>query len=200
MLSLVSSQAGQLQYVTIPGLENSLKEDKKPAGKTVLSEEVTAEDVAAVVARHTGAQCSQAKQPAALCRLFSPASTHSLFAHACTGIPMSKLMLGEQQKLLHLEDELHQQVVGQDNAVGAIARAIRISRAGLHAHTKPTGCFLFMGPSGVGKTELCKALSTFMFDGQMTRIDMSEYMESHSVSRLIGAPPGVFPLKQFCVF
>jgi ATP-dependent Clp protease ATP-binding subunit ClpB len=109
-----------------------------------------------------------------------------------TGIPVSKMLEGERDKLLKMEDELHKRVVGQDEAVHAVADAIRRSRAGLSDPNRPNGSFLFLGPTGVGKTELCKALAEFMFDttDAMVRIDMSEFMEKHSVSRLVGAPPG----------
>jgi len=109
-----------------------------------------------------------------------------------TGIPVAKLMQGERQKLLQMEDKLHERVVGQDEAIRAVADAIRRSRAGLSDPNRPTGSFLFLGPTGVGKTELCKALAGFLFDSeeQLIRIDMSEFMEKHSVARLIGAPPG----------
>jgi ATP-dependent Clp protease ATP-binding subunit ClpB len=128
---------------------------------SMLSEEVGDEDVAEVVARWTG-------------------------------IPVSKLMEGETEKLIRLEDHLHQRVVGQDHAVEAVANAVRRSRAGLSDPNRPVGSFLFLGPTGVGKTELARALAAFLFDDDrsMVRIDMSEYMEKHSVSRLIGAPPG----------
>jgi ATP-dependent Clp protease ATP-binding subunit ClpB len=109
-----------------------------------------------------------------------------------TGIPVSKLMQGERDKLLQMEDKLHDRVVGQEEAITAVANAIRRSRAGLGDPNRPTGSFLFLGPTGVGKTELCKALAGFLFDSEdhMIRIDMSEFMEKHSVSRLVGAPPG----------
>jgi ATP-dependent Clp protease ATP-binding subunit ClpB len=109
-----------------------------------------------------------------------------------TGIPVSKLMQGEREKLLMMEDKLHQRVVGQDEAISAVANAIRRSRSGLSDPNRPTGSFLFLGPTGVGKTELCKALAFFLFDSEehLIRIDMSEFMEKHSVARLIGAPPG----------
>jgi len=138
-------------------------EDEADSKKSlvVLPEAVTESDIAAVVARHTG-------------------------------VPLSKLLMEERQKLLNMEAELGKRVVGQPRALEAISNAVRIARAGLHQHTKPIGTFLLLGPSGVGKTELTKALAEFMFDdeGAMTRIDMSEYSERHSVSRLIGAPPG----------
>jgi ATP-dependent Clp protease ATP-binding subunit ClpB len=109
-----------------------------------------------------------------------------------TGIPVSRLMEGEIEKLVHMEERLHQRVVGQDEAVEAVSAALRRSRAGLQDPNRPIGTFLFLGPTGVGKTELARALAEFMFDSQdaMVRIDMSEYMEKHSVSRLVGAPPG----------
>ena len=109
-----------------------------------------------------------------------------------TGIPVSKMMQGEREKLLHMEERLHKRVVGQDEAVRLVGDAIRRSRAGLSDPNRPYGSFLFLGPTGVGKTELCKALAEFMFDAEdhLIRIDMSEFMEKHSVARLIGAPPG----------
>src|SRR5580704_15403892 len=109
-----------------------------------------------------------------------------------TGIPLSKMLQTEKEKLLNLEDELHKRVVGQDEAIGAVADAIRRSRAGLQDPRRPIGSFIFLGTTGVGKTELAKALAGYLFDdeGMMTRIDMSEYQEKHSVSRLVGAPPG----------
>lgn len=161
------ARASQLKYEEIPALEDLVKSPEdtgqaEEAGRTaLLPEVVSAQDVAAVVARHTG-------------------------------IPLSKLVMGEREKLLQLEDHLHKRIVGQEDAVKAISNSVRIARAGLHAHTKPLGSFLFLGPSGVGKTELAKALAEFLFDDEsaMVRVDMSEYMERHSVSRLIGAPPG----------
>ncbi|TMG97629.1 MAG: AAA family ATPase, partial [Betaproteobacteria bacterium] len=109
-----------------------------------------------------------------------------------TGIPVSRMMQGEREKLMHIEDALHQRVVGQDEAVRLVSDAIRRSRAGLSDPNRPYGSFLFLGPTGVGKTELCKALAEFLFDSEshLIRIDMSEFMEKHSVARLIGAPPG----------
>ena len=138
-----------------------------PAGRgrrqapVFLKEEVDADDIAEVVARWTG-------------------------------IPVSRLMEGETEKLVHMEERLHERVVGQDEAIEAVASALRRSRAGLQDPDRPIGTFLFLGPTGVGKTELARALAEFMFDSQdaMIRIDMSEYMEKHSVSRLVGAPPG----------
>jgi ATP-dependent Clp protease ATP-binding subunit ClpB len=130
-------------------------------GGSMLTEEVTEEDVAQVVAKWTG-------------------------------IPVSRLMEGEVEKLVHMEERLHERVVGQDEAVAAVSNALRRSRAGLSDPDRPIGSFLFLGPTGVGKTELARALAEFMFDSEqaMVRIDMSEYMEKHTVARLIGAPPG----------
>ncbi|MGB9359196.1 MAG: ATP-dependent chaperone ClpB [Acidimicrobiia bacterium] len=159
-------QAAQLRYGTLPDLERELSDrqvriEELQAATKMLKEEVDDEDVAEVVSRWTG-------------------------------IPVSKLMEGEVQKLVRLEDHLHERVVGQDDAVSSVANAIRRSRAGLSDPNRPIGSFLFLGPTGVGKTELARALAGFLFDDEraMVRIDMSEYMEKHSVSRLIGAPPG----------
>jgi ATP-dependent Clp protease ATP-binding subunit ClpB len=164
--------ASKLLYQDIPELERQLSEresseDAAEAGAAAsgapqfLKEEVDADDVAEVVARWTG-------------------------------IPVSRLLEGETEKLIHMEDRLHERVVGQDEAIEAVATALRRSRAGLQDPDRPIGTFLFLGPTGVGKTELARALAEFMFDSQdaMIRIDMSEYMEKHSVSRLVGAPPG----------
>ncbi|HEY6396381.1 MAG TPA: AAA family ATPase, partial [Solirubrobacteraceae bacterium] len=158
-------RAAELQYGTIPELEKQLEaaehvEDEGTAPK-FLKDVVDAEDVAEVVARWTG-------------------------------IPVSRLLEGEIEKLVHMEERLHQRVVGQDEAVQAVSAALRRSRAGLQDPNRPIGVFLFLGPTGVGKTELARALAEFMFDSQdaMVRLDMSEYMEKHSVSRLVGAPPG----------
>ncbi|HEY1687452.1 MAG TPA: ATP-dependent chaperone ClpB [Solirubrobacteraceae bacterium] len=166
-------RAAELRYGTIPELEKQLgtleggaSEDPGGAGTgagrpAFLKEEVDADDVAEVVGRWTG-------------------------------IPVSRLLEGEVEKLIHMEQRLHERVVGQDAAVEAVATALRRSRAGLQDPDRPIGTFLFLGPTGVGKTELARALAEFMFDSQdaMIRIDMSEYMERHAVSRLIGAPPG----------
>jgi ATP-dependent Clp protease ATP-binding subunit ClpB len=159
-------RAAELQYGTIPELEKQLQaaedaQSQAEAGAKFLKEEVDAEDIAEVVAKWTG-------------------------------IPVSRLMEGEIEKLVHMEDRLHERVIGQDEAVEAVASALRRSRAGLQDPNRPIGTFLFLGPTGVGKTELARALAEFMFDSQdaMVRIDMSEYMEKHSVSRLVGAPPG----------
>jgi ATP-dependent Clp protease ATP-binding subunit ClpB len=157
------TRMSEIQYGTIPELEKRLKaaQEAETRGFTLLQDKVTAEEIAQVVARWTG-------------------------------IPVSKMLEGERDKLLRMEDELHRLVVGQNEAVTAVADAIRRARAGLSDPNRPTGSFLFLGPTGVGKTELCKALASFLFDTEeaMVRIDMSEFMEKHSVSRLIGAPPG----------
>jgi ATP-dependent Clp protease ATP-binding subunit ClpB len=156
-------RAAELQYGRIPELERRRAEaEAAPRGEAqFLKEEVDAEDVAEVVAKWTG-------------------------------IPVSRLMESEVEKLVHMEDRLHQRVIGQDEAVSAVASAIRRSRAGLQDPDRPIGSFLFVGPTGVGKTELARALAEFLFDSveAMVRLDMSEYMEKHSVSRLVGAPPG----------
>jgi ATP-dependent Clp protease ATP-binding subunit ClpB len=160
------AKAGELAYGVIPELEKKLKAAEQgeaggtPGGRT-LKEEVTAEDIAAVVSRWTG-------------------------------VPVDKMLEGERAKLLRMEEELHKRVVGQHEAIVAISNAVRRARAGLQDPNRPIGSFLFLGPTGVGKTELTKALAAFLFDDDqaMVRIDMSEYMEKHSVSRLIGAPPG----------
>jgi ATP-dependent Clp protease ATP-binding subunit ClpB len=162
------NKVAELQYGKLPELEKRLKEaqakeaSKGKSGKPqLLRTMVGAEEIAEVVSR-------------------------------ATGIPVSKLMQGERDKLLQMEAKLHERVVGQDEAITAVADAIRRSRAGLSDPNRPLGSFLFLGPTGVGKTELCKALAGFLFDSDdhMVRIDMSEFMEKHSVSRLIGAPPG----------
>ncbi|MEY4363242.1 MAG: hypothetical protein RLZZ24_594 [Pseudomonadota bacterium] len=160
------NKVAELQYGKLPELEKRLKEanakeQNKEGVNRLLRTQVGAEEIAEVVAR-------------------------------ATGIPVSKLMQGERDKLLQMEDRLHERVVGQDEAIVAVANAIRRSRAGLGDPDRPTGSFLFLGPTGVGKTELCKALAGFLFDSEehLIRIDMSEFMEKHSVSRLIGAPPG----------
>jgi ATP-dependent Clp protease ATP-binding subunit ClpB len=172
-------RAAELRYGEIPELERELREaEERTDGNAVvgeerstsvgrastgpyLKEEVDDEDVAEVVAKWTG-------------------------------IPVSKLMEGEVEKLIHMEERLHERVIGQDQAVEAVSNALRRSRAGLQDPNRPIGAFLFLGPTGVGKTELARALAEFMFDSEraMVRIDMSEYMEKHSVSRLLGAPPG----------
>jgi ATP-dependent Clp protease ATP-binding subunit ClpB len=159
-------KAAELRYATLPSLEEQLVErqtslDDLQSNMRMLKEEVDEEDVAEIVSRWTG-------------------------------VPVSNLLEGEMQKLVHLEEHLHERVVGQDEAVTSISNAIRRSRAGLSDPHRPIGSFLFLGPTGVGKTELARALAEFLFDDEraMVRVDMSEYMEKHSVSRLIGAPPG----------
>ncbi|HWT92752.1 MAG TPA: ATP-dependent chaperone ClpB [Solirubrobacteraceae bacterium] len=156
-------RAAELRYGTIPELEKALAEaeSKTDGNAGFLQEEVTSEDIAEVVAKWTG-------------------------------IPVARMLEGEVEKLVHMEERLHQRVVGQDEAVEAVSNALRRSRAGLSDPDRPIGTFLFLGPTGVGKTELARALAEFMFDTQdaMVRIDMSEYMEKHAVSRLVGAPPG----------
>ncbi|OOH88960.1 ATP-dependent chaperone ClpB [Pasteurellaceae bacterium 15-036681] len=155
----------ELQYGIIPSLEKQLKEAEKHEGEEsenkLLRTRVTDEEIAEVLSK-------------------------------ATGIPVSKMMEGEKEKLLKMEEVLHKRVIGQGEAVDAVANAIRRSRAGLSDPNRPIGSFLFLGPTGVGKTELCKTLATFLFDSEdaMVRIDMSEFMEKHSVSRLVGAPPG----------
>ena len=155
------AKAGELQYGRIPGLEKQLAEAEAREGQALVAEAVRPEQIAEVVERWTG-------------------------------IPTTKMLEGEKEKLLKMEEELGRRVVGQRAAVEAVSRAVRRSRAGLSDENKPLGSFLFLGPTGVGKTELTKALAEFLFDddGAMVRIDMSEFMEKHSVARLIGAPPG----------
>ena len=159
-------KVAEIRYGKLQSLENKIKsiqEDlkKKQGDNAMIKEEVTAEDIADVVSRWTG-------------------------------IPVSKMLQSERNKLLHLEDELHKRVIGQDEAIEAVADAVRRSRAGLQDPKRPIGSFIFLGTTGVGKTELAKALAEYLFDDEslMTRIDMSEYQEKHTVSRLIGAPPG----------
>ncbi len=157
------SRASEIQYGLLPELEKqfSAAQETEQTGFKLLQQRVTAEEIASVVARWTG-------------------------------IPVSKMLEGEREKLLKMEDALHTRVIGQHEAVRAVSDAIRRSRAGLSDPNRPNGSFLFLGPTGVGKTELCKALAEFLFDTSdaMVRIDMSEFMEKHSVARLIGAPPG----------
>ena len=163
------SRLSELQYGRIPELEKRLVEAQEQAAgeQKLLRSRVGEDEIADVVSRWTG-------------------------------IPVNKLLEAERDKLLHMEDELHRRVIGQDTAIGAVANAIRRSRAGLSDPRRPIGSFLFLGPTGVGKTELCKALAEFMFDTDesMVRIDMSEFMEKHSVARLIGAPPGYVGYEQ----
>lgn len=153
-------RAGELTYGIIPQLEKQLA-DGEGAGKAMLREEVTDQDIAGIVSRWTG-------------------------------IPVDKMLAGEREKLLGMEGSLRRRVIGQEEAVVAVSNAVRRARAGLQDQNRPIGSFLFLGPTGVGKTELTKALAGFLFDDEhaMVRIDMSEYMEKHAVSRLIGAPPG----------
>lgn len=161
------ARAGELLYSKLPDLEKKLAECQKLESENQKRNEVTSDDIAVVVSRWTG-------------------------------IPVEKMLMGEKEKLLSIESKLKESVVGQDDAVDAIADCIRRSRAGISDPNKPLGSFLFLGPTGVGKTELSKALAQFLFDDKtnMVRIDMSEYMEKHSVSRLIGAPPGYVGYEQ----
>ena len=157
--------AAQIQYGRVPELQRKLaamqKEMAQRQGKHLLNEEVTEEDIARVVA-------------------------------AWTGIPVNRMLEGEREKLIKMEERLQQRVVGQKEAITAVANAVRRARSGLQDPNHPVGSFIFLGPTGVGKTELARALAEFLFDDEnaMIRIDMSEYMERHSVARLIGAPPG----------
>lgn len=161
------NKAAELRYGRLTDLQRQLKDaqailaEKQTSGKSLLREEVTEADIAEIISKWTG-------------------------------IPVSKLVQSEKEKLLNLEEQLHKRVIGQDDAVRAVAEAIQRSRAGLSDPNRPTASFIFLGPTGVGKTELAKALAEILFDTEeaMVRIDMSEYMEKHSVSRLIGAPPG----------
>jgi ATP-dependent Clp protease ATP-binding subunit ClpB len=160
------AKASELQYGRVPALDAQIKEQETRLAslqqhKRMLKEEVDEEDIASVVGKWTG-------------------------------IPVSRLMEGEIQKLLHMEDRLHERVIGQDDAIQAVASAIRRARAGLQDPNRPLGSFIFLGPTGVGKTELARALAEFLFDDEhaMVRIDMSEYQDKHTVSRMIGAPPG----------
>ena len=159
-------KAARLRYGELPELEKQREQAEKKLQElqkdgALLKEEVDAEEIAEVVSRWTG-------------------------------IPVSKLLEGEMEKLVRLEDYLHKRVVGQDEAVHVVANAVRRSRAGLQDPNRPIGSFIFLGPTGVGKTELARSLAEFLFDDEraMVRIDMSEYQEKHTVSRLIGAPPG----------
>ena len=157
------AKMSELKYGVMPELEERIESEngQEDVQLTLLRNKVTEDEIANVVS-------------------------------ARTGIPISRMLQGEREKLLHMEEVLHKRVVGQDVAVGAVSDAIRRNRAGLSDETKPNGSFLFLGPSGVGKTELCKALAEFLFDTEsaLIRVDMSEFMEKHSVARLIGAPPG----------
>ncbi len=155
------AKAGELSYGVIPGLEKQLAEAEQAEGEMMVEEAVRPDQIASVVERWTG-------------------------------IPAGKMLEGERDKLLRMEDALHSRVIGQESAVTAVANAVRRARAGLNDESRPLGSFLFLGPTGVGKTELTKAVAEFLFDDDnaMVRIDMSEFMEKHSVARLIGAPPG----------
>ncbi|TMK78412.1 MAG: ATP-dependent chaperone ClpB [Actinobacteria bacterium] len=154
-------RVAEIRYGELPELERELEERVEPEFEPMVKEEVDEDDVAEVVARWTG-------------------------------IPVSRLLEGETEKLIHMEERLHQRVVGQDKAVEAVANALRRARSGLQDPNRPIGSFVFLGPTGVGKTELARALAEFMFDDEraMVRLDMSEYQEKHTVSRLVGAPPG----------
>ena len=154
------TRAGELRYSVIPDLERKLADGAKTSGQ-LLKQEVTADEIAEVVSRWTG-------------------------------IPVERMLEGEREKLIHMEEKLNERVVGQDTAIRAVSDAVRRARAGLQDQNRPIGSFLFLGPTGVGKTELCKALAEFLFDDEhaMQRLDRSEYMEKHTVARLIGAPPG----------
>jgi len=154
-------EASELQYDLIPRLEEQIEKAEKAEKSRMVEESVTPEHVAAIVSRWTG-------------------------------IPVDKMLQGEREKLLEMESSLRRRVVGQEEALVAVANAVRRARAGLQDQNRPIGSFLFLGPTGVGKTELTKALAEFLFDDEqaLVRVDMSEYMEKHSVARLIGAPPG----------
>jgi ATP-dependent Clp protease ATP-binding subunit ClpB len=156
-------RVAEIRYGELPALEKELEERESApdAAEPMVKEEVDEDDVAAVVARWTG-------------------------------IPVDRLLEGETEKLIHMEERLHERVVGQDEAVSAVANALRRARSGLQDPNRPIGSFVFLGPTGVGKTELARALAEFMFDDEraLVRLDMSEYMEKHTVSRLVGAPPG----------
>ncbi|MDD4616461.1 MAG: AAA family ATPase, partial [Alphaproteobacteria bacterium] len=155
------TRAGELKYSVIPDLQRRLEDAQKQSEHAMLDEAVKDSDIASIVSRWTG-------------------------------IPVDKMLSGEREKLLHMEEALRKRVIGQDEAIEAVSNAVRRARAGLQDPNRPIGSFLFLGPTGVGKTELTKALAEFLFDNEqaMQRIDMSEYMEKHSVARLIGAPPG----------
>lgn len=161
------AKAGELSYGIIPNLEKELATLEKDDAKSFVKEAITEEDIASVISR-------------------------------VTGIPIEKMMESEKQKFLHIEGEIGKRVIGQEEAIKAVGNAIRRSKAGLQDPNQPLGSFLFLGPTGVGKTELCKALAEFIFDDEhaLLRLDMSEYMEKHSVSRLIGSPPGYVGYEQ----
>ncbi|KAJ9073063.1 chaperone ATPase hsp78 [Entomophthora muscae] len=155
------SKASELRYGTIPDIEKSIPREEENSGNSLLHERVTSEDIARVVAKSTG-------------------------------IPITSLLQGEKEKLLHMEESIASRVIGQDEAIKTVSEAVRLSKSGLQNAERPLASLMFLGPTGVGKTELCKSLARFLFDSEsaLIRIDMSEYMEKHSVSRLIGAPPG----------
>ena len=155
------ARVAEIRYGLLPGLERELSERAEPAAAPMVKEEVDEDDIAAVVAQWTG-------------------------------IPTDRLLEGEVEKLVHMEERLHERVVGQDAAIEAVSNALRRARSGLQDPNRPIGSFVFLGPTGVGKTELARALAEFMFDDEraMVRLDMSEYQEKHTVSRLVGAPPG----------
>ena len=155
------AKAGEIKYSTIPELEKRIEKAAAAAGQNMINEEVTEDDIAGVVSKWTG-------------------------------IPVDKMLEGDREKLLHMEEKLRERVVGQEEAVSAVSAAVRRARAGLQDPRRPIGSFLFLGPTGVGKTELTKTLAAFLFDDEtaLIRLDMSEYMEKHSVARMIGAPPG----------
>ena len=159
-------QAGRIAYGELPQAQKALEEAEASQAQSMVHEDVTDQDIAAVVSRWTG-------------------------------IPVDRMMEGERDKLLRMEETLRTRVVGQEDALKAVANAVRRARAGLQDPNRPIGSFLFLGPTGVGKTELCKAIAAFLFDDDqaMVRIDMSEFMEKHSVARLIGAPPGLCRLR-----
>jgi ATP-dependent Clp protease ATP-binding subunit ClpA len=160
-------KVAEIRYGKIVQLERELEEnrrkieEKKSSGDLIMKEEIDAEDIADIVSKWTG-------------------------------IPVSKMLQSERQKLLHIEEELHRRIIGQEEAVNAVSEAVKRSRAGMGDEKRPIGSFIFLGPTGVGKTELARTLAEYLFDDEeaMIRIDMSEYMESHTVSRLVGAPPG----------
>jgi ATP-dependent Clp protease ATP-binding subunit ClpB len=172
-------RAAELQYGEIPKMEAELKE------LTALQEEAVREDKA-------DAKSGAAKRPSRMLKEEVDEEDVAAIVSKWTGIPVSKMLEGETQKLVQMEDRLRERVVGQDEALSAVANAIRRSRAGLSDPKRPIGSFIFLGPTGVGKTETARALAEFLFDDEqaMVRIDMSEYMEKHAVARLIGAPPG----------
>ena len=155
------ARVAEIRYGLLPELERELSERAEPEAAPMVKEEVDEDDIAAVVAQWTG-------------------------------IPTDRLLEGEVEKLVHMEERLHERVVGQDAAIEAVSNALRRARSGLQDPNRPIGSFVFLGPTGVGKTELAKALAEFMFDDDraIVRLDMSEYQEKHTVSRLVGAPPG----------